>query len=150
MVKTVETETLTVVPMNKPKTFATPEQLAAERQKAAAKQQATQTASNNESENVVRNAGSQQASTRSSPFTTQAWVIQLGSFGNNANANAIEKKLNDAGFTTFNRQIKSTSGTLTKVYVGPELDKKVLQRSLVRVNKVANVNGLVTSFTIRR
>ena len=147
--KTIETDTLTVSTMSKPQDFLTPEQMAA-KQRDMQKQQA------DEQELVVHNSGSKNGSakasntTKPSPFATQAWVIQLGSFGNKANANAIEKKLNDAGFTTFSRQIQSTSGPLTKVYVGPELDKKVLQRSLARVNQVANVKGLVTSFTIRR
>jgi len=86
-----------------------------------------------------------------SPFTSSAWVIQIGSFGLKANANTIEKKLNDAGYTTFSRQIKSTSGkTLTKVYVGPQLSKTVLVKALPNVNKVANVKAIVTSFTIKR
>lgn len=151
--KTVETDTLTVTPMSKPKSFATPDQLAAKQKKAAEQAQAQeqeQTQATDASENVVRNAGASSKTSKPSPFTTQAWVIQLGSFGNKANANAIEKKLNDAGFTTFSRQIQSNHGSLTKVYVGPELDKKVLQKSLSKVNKVANVNGLVTSFTIKR
>ena len=146
--KTIETDTLTVSTMSKPKDFLTPEQMAAQQQ--ADEQELVVHNSGNQSTAIKKSNATTASTTKPSPFATQAWVIQLGSFGNKANANAIEKKLNDAGFTTFSRQISSTNGPLTKVYVGPELDKKVLQRSLARVNQVANVKGLVTSFTIRR
>ena len=158
--KTIETDTLTVSTMSKPQDFLTPEQMAAQqrekKQQRDMQEQRKKQQQADEQELVLHNSGNKNSSakasniTKPSPFATQAWVIQLGSFGNKANANAIEKKLNDAGFTTFSRQIQSTNGPLTKVYVGPELDKKVLQRSLARVNQVANVKGLVTSFTIRR
>ena len=87
---------------------------------------------------------------KQSQFTSSAWVIQLGSFGLKANANALEKKLNDAGFTTFNRPITSSRGRLTKVYVGPELDKKILTNALAKVNRVAGVKGIITTFTVKR
>ena len=90
------------------------------------------------------------AQVKESPFTSSAWVIQLGSFGNKANAKALEKRLNDAGYVTFNRLIKTNAGTLTKVYVGPELDKNILANALVKVNRVSGVSGIVTSFSIRR
>lgn len=88
--------------------------------------------------------------TLSSPFTSSAWVIQLGAFGRKANATALEKKLNAAGFVTFNRPIQTRSGTLTKVYVGPELDKKVLAKSLPKINKLAGLSGKLVTFTIKR
>ncbi len=87
---------------------------------------------------------------KESPFTSSAWVIQLGSFGNKANAKALEKRLNNAGYVTFNRLIKTHSGTLTKVYVGPELDKNILNKALVKVNKVSGVSGIVTTFVVKR
>lgn len=91
-----------------------------------------------------------EAQPKESPFTSSAWVIQLGSFGNKANAKALEKRLNNAGYVTFNRLIKTNSGTLTKVYVGPELDKNILSKALVKVNRVSGVSGIVTTFVIKR
>ncbi|MCJ8269366.1 MAG: SPOR domain-containing protein [Psychrosphaera sp.] len=90
------------------------------------------------------------AQVKESPFTSSAWVIQLGSFGNKANAKALEKRLNAAGYVTFNRLIKTNAGTLTKVYVGPELDKNTLANALVKVNRVSGVSGIVTTFAIKR
>lgn len=87
---------------------------------------------------------------KSSPFTDNAWVIQLGVFGKKANVAALEKRLNDAGFATFNRDIKYRNGkVLTKVYVGPELDKSVLAKSLTQVNKLAGVNGKIAAFDVK-
>lgn len=91
-----------------------------------------------------------QPTSKSSPFTSNGWVIQLGVFGRKSNVTALEKKLNDAGFATFSRDIKARSGkVLTKVYVGPELDKEVLNKSLAQVNKLAGIKGKISAYQVR-
>lgn len=77
-----------------------------------------------------------------------AWVIQLGSFSHKANVEALLEKLKRAGFTAFTKPIKTPSGTLTKVFVGPELDKKALESQLPQLKKLTKLNGRVTQFEI--
>ncbi len=87
---------------------------------------------------------------KSSPFSSNAWVIQLGVFGKKANVAALEKRLNDAGFATFNRDVRFNNGrVLTKVYVGPELDKAVLEKAMDEVNKIAGVKGKIASYKVK-
>lgn len=141
------TDGLTINTLEKPQDFLTPQQLQARK-----RQQEITQGSLSQSSNIVvnRRNQSQEINTEANSFTTQAWVIQLGSFKNKANARAMEKRLNNAGFTTFNREIASSHGLLTKVYVGPELDRKILQNTLATVNQVAKVEGIITKFTIKR
>lgn len=85
-----------------------------------------------------------------SAFAASAWVIQLGVFGNKNNADGLEKKLNAAGFVTFSRQIHNRGRSLTKVYVGPELERKILEKKLAEVNRLAGVKGTLTTFSAKR
>ncbi|WP_394228746.1 SPOR domain-containing protein [Pseudoalteromonas spongiae] len=77
-----------------------------------------------------------------------AWVIQLGSFSHKANVESLLAKLKGAGFTAFTKPIKTPSGTLTKVFVGPELDKRKLESQLPQLKKLTKLNGRVTQFEI--
>ena len=55
-----------------------------------------------------------------------AYVIQLGSFSDQENVQKLLTKLKSSGFTAFTRPVETPSGTLTKVFVGPELKKEIL------------------------
>jgi DedD protein len=137
----METETLAVGTISKPEDFSNnpvkPRQVATKPAKTKPKPKPP---------TVVKKASQEKA--KVSPFSASGWVIQLGSFGQKANAVALEKKLNAAGFVTFSRKIRNKNRDLTKVYVGPELDRKVLEKALSRVNTVASVKATITSFKI--
>lgn len=79
-----------------------------------------------------------------------AYVIQLGSFSHKANVEALLKKLKDGGFTAFTQPIKTPSGWLTKVFVGPDLDKDKLQSQLPSLKKLTKLDGKVTQFEIAK
>jgi len=60
-----------------------------------------------------------------------AWVIQVGSFSDQANANGLSDKLKKAGFTAFVEQSSGKTGDVFRVRVGPELSKK--QADLIKL-----------------
>jgi DedD protein len=76
----------------------------------------------------------------------QAWVIQLGSFRHKNNVNELLGKLKKNGYTTFTKPIKTKTGMLTKVFIGPELRKKALEKKLPLLKKLTNVQGKVSRF----
>ena len=82
-------------------------------------------------------------------FNQSAWVIQLGSFAQESNAVKLQQTLQQAGFVTFNRRIRAKSGWLTKVYVGPSLQKSELEQALSEVNRLAKVKGIITPFRVK-
>lgn len=76
----------------------------------------------------------------------QAWVIHLGSFKHKQNVAQLLTKLKSNGYTAFTQPIKTKQGTLTKVFVGPELIKSSLDKKLVALKKLTNTTGKVARF----
>nr|WP_275442661.1 SPOR domain-containing protein [Pseudoalteromonas sp. OOF1S-7] len=83
-----------------------------------------------------------------SNFTQMAYVIQLGSFSHKSNVEALTKKLTQNGFKTFTRPVKTPNGTLTKVFVGPDLNRAKLEAKLPELKKLTKLNGRLTQFTV--
>lgn len=83
-------------------------------------------------------------------LTKMAYVIQLGSFSHAANVKSLQAKLTAKGFKTFTRPVKTPNGTLTKVFVGPSLDKAQLQSKLPELKQLTKLNGKVTQFEVTK
>ncbi len=81
-------------------------------------------------------------------LTDMAYVIQLGSFSHAANVKALQAKLKAKGFKTFTKPIKTPNGTLTKVFVGPSLDKGELTKKLPELKTLTKLNGKVTQYSV--
>ncbi len=76
----------------------------------------------------------------------EAWVIQLGSFRHEKNVSDLVAKLKYHGYTTFTRPIKTKNGTLTKVFVGPDINKTSLESKINPLKQLTHVEGKVTRF----
>lgn len=83
-------------------------------------------------------------------LTDMAYVIQLGSFSHAANVKALQTKLKTNGFKTFTRPVNTPNGTLTKVFVGPSLNREELQAQLPSLKALTKLNGKVTQFEITK
>ena len=71
------------------------------------------------------------------------WVVRVGSFSKEQNANALVAKLRQAGFVTFTRNITSSDGVrLTSVLVGPELRKEKLEQQLPKLQQLTGIERL--------
>ncbi|BBN82178.1 cell division protein DedD [Pseudoalteromonas sp. A25] len=88
--------------------------------------------------------------TPTSNLTSMAYVIQLGSFSHKPNVDALVAKLNKSGFKAFTRPVKTPNGTLTKVFVGPDLNKAKLEAKLPELKKLTKLNGRLTQFEIAK
>jgi DedD protein len=53
----------------------------------------------------------------------ETWTVRLGSFGNRANADALVKRLADAGHKAYIRPVVTGQGPLNGVFVGPVLTR---------------------------
>ncbi|TMO56830.1 SPOR domain-containing protein [Pseudoalteromonas aurantia] len=85
-----------------------------------------------------------------SNLTKMAYVIQLGSFSHKPNVDALVQKLKKSGFKAFTRPVKTPNGTLTKVFVGPDLDKSKLESKLAKLKELTKLNGRLTQFNIAK
>lgn len=71
------------------------------------------------------------------------WMIQLGSFSDEANANALRDQLRKKKFTAFVRKNVSQSGIIWQVRVGPELDPKKAQQTKKLLESETGLKALV-------
>ena len=76
-----------------------------------------------------------------------AWVIQLGSFKNKTNVDNLVKKLRKAGFVVFTRPVKTASGQLTKVFVGPDMNASRLEKSIPKLEKMTKLKGKLSPYS---
>lgn len=79
-------------------------------------------------------------------FDSSAWVIQLGSFKHTENAEALMSKLKQSGFVTFSKPVETRAGILSKVFVGPELDKNKLQIKQNELKELTGLDGKLTPY----
>ena len=83
------------------------------------------------------------------PEQSAGWVIQLGSFKHQKNVRQLMNKVESAGYRVFSRPIQTSAGELTKVFVGPELDKGKLTAALPHLKEVTELQGKITTFTVQ-
>ncbi len=79
---------------------------------------------------------------------SNGWVIQLGSFRHTKNVKQLLNKLENAGYRAFSRPIETSSGPLTKVFVGPNLNKSELDDALSHLQEITGLRGKVTQFSV--
>lgn len=64
-----------------------------------------------------------------------AWVIQVGSFSNRENAEKLVETIRNMKYAAFMEQAAVDGKTLFRVMVGPEVDRKLADQMLVKLNK---------------
>lgn len=75
-----------------------------------------------------------------------AWVIQAGSFADEANAKTVLVKLRQAKINAFVEMIPSPSGNSYRVRVGPELDRAKAEAVLKKMESDTGVKGMIVSY----
>ncbi len=73
------------------------------------------------------------------------FAVQLGAFGNPADATALRDRLRAAGFTAFTETVSTDKGALTRVRVGPVVDRASADQLKAQVQAKTGVDGIVRS-----
>lgn len=76
------------------------------------------------------------------------WVIQLGSFRHQKNVRELLDKLEGAGYRAFSRPVDTSAGRLTKVFVGPDLQRSSLEGALPHLRELTGLSGKITEFKV--
>lgn len=71
------------------------------------------------------------------------FAVQVGAFGNAAEATKLRDRLRAAGFTAFTESVASDKGPLTRVRVGPVLTRAEADQLRAQVGAKAGVSGIV-------
>lgn len=75
-----------------------------------------------------------------------AWVVRLGGFKNAANVKALVGKLRKQGIKCFTLPEIPKDGTLTRVFVGPNIDRKVLEKQLGQLKELTKLSGSIVKY----
>lgn len=76
----------------------------------------------------------------------KAWVIQLGSFSNEENANKLIHTLRAKGLTAFGYKFNKNGQVMTRVYIGPTLKQDAAQKALKDVEDLVHMKGIIMPF----
>lgn len=74
-----------------------------------------------------------------------AWVVQLGSFGNEDNARRLRDQVREKGYGSHLQSVVRGSTTLTRVFSGPFATKSEAEAAKQSLDEAFGVNSLVTT-----
>ncbi|MCB1827347.1 MAG: SPOR domain-containing protein [Coxiellaceae bacterium] len=79
-----------------------------------------------------------------------AWAVQLGTFGDKANAHRLIQQLRKKGFDAYARSVKNANGhRLLRVYVGPEIKKESAIQLKEKLEANFHLKGMVRKYKIK-
>jgi len=71
------------------------------------------------------------------------FAVQLGAFSDAAEAGAMRERLRAAGFTAFTEAVNTDKGKLTRVRVGPVLDRAAADQLKSQIKAKTGIDGIV-------
>ncbi len=71
------------------------------------------------------------------------FAVQLGAFSDAAEAGAMRERLRAAGFTAFTEAVNTDKGKLTRVRVGPVLDRAAADQLKSQIKSKTGIDGIV-------
>jgi DedD protein len=80
------------------------------------------------------------------PTAQQAWVVQLGVYGNLKTAIDLRESLRKAGHSAFTEEVATPQGKALRVRVGPELDRAKAQALRDRLARETAHDGIVVAY----
>jgi len=72
-----------------------------------------------------------------------AWALQVGSFSQQANAEAMRDKLRALGYASYVDVQRKPDSVIYRVRIGPELDQQHLEKMRKDILKKENIEGMV-------
>ena len=78
--------------------------------------------------------------------TGRGYVVQVSAFRTEEEALALRNRLRAAGFNTFSEPVKTDSGTLYRVRVGPAADRDAADQLRLAVSQKTGLSGVVMAY----
>lgn len=75
-----------------------------------------------------------------------AWTLQVASYRSAERAAEMEKLLREQGYSAYTRVIRSDQGEMTRLFVGPKLDKSTLLKEQKEIEEQFKVSTMVLQF----
>ena len=77
---------------------------------------------------------------------TEGWIVQLGSFRKAENARALRKRLREKGYPAFVESGTSAGGEVSRVFVGPMLERGQAKDSAAKLRRDMQLEGIVMPY----
>jgi DedD protein len=74
----------------------------------------------------------------------QTWVVQVGSFSSQANADALKAKLREKGYAAFTKGNPADKSAAVRVFVGPKLSRERADQIKLELQKNFDLKPFVT------
>jgi DedD protein len=78
----------------------------------------------------------------------EGWSVRLGIFSNATNAANLTRRLLDAGYRAYRREIPGAQGTVTGVFVGPQVERAAANLLKDQLQDEFQLAGLVVRFEV--
>lgn len=76
----------------------------------------------------------------------KSWVLQIGSFNDAASAETLRAALTEQGFAAYTRELDVKGERVTRVLVGPKLDKSTLLQDKQKIDSNYRVDSILLEF----
>lgn len=76
----------------------------------------------------------------------KSWVLQVASFRRQEAAEDLRADLVEQGFAAYTRSLKHNGEPMTRVLVGPKLDKNALVIDKQKIDEMVNVDAILLEF----
>ena len=126
-------------------TIPTPQSAAEQRAQEQVEAEAAE-ASEPEANPEVVEATPEPAPVEEAPKATGDWVIQLGSFSSNSNAEGLSETLRSQGYNSYTYSVTIQGKPITRVYVGPLASRDAANRVRDELASKRGSKGLVVAY----
>lgn len=75
-----------------------------------------------------------------------AWSVQLATFAERVNAQALQESLRRSGYPAYTIQVQQGASVMTRVLVGPELDKLSADKLKVKLDELYKLEAMVIPY----
>ncbi len=82
----------------------------------------------------------------SASLLADAWMVQVASLRSSESAQSLRKRLQERGYKAYVRSAKTSQGEVSRVFIGPKLDKALALEVKQEVDPVFKVNSMVLPF----
>lgn len=124
-----------------PKEVPKPELLTADKQpKETPKEKKTQSKTASASELVPA------VKTKNEKTIPKAWVLQVASYRFRVHAEELRTKLQKDDISAYTRDVETDKGKMTRLYIGPNIDKERLEKMKPKLDKEYGINTILLPF----
>jgi DedD protein len=76
----------------------------------------------------------------------KGWVVQVATFSNSSSAEKVRSQLADMGFVVFVEPVKTPAGNMSRVRIGPEIDRERAEANQAKLQANTEYAGIILRF----